>query len=277
MHLHVRHANRFTYDAPVTEAYSELRLRPLDRSGQRCLSFQLRLDPHEAVSEAVDSFGNVVHHFDILASHEHLEVVAESEVLTAEASVERLAGLDPLDAWTFSQPTVYAPFAADLIALGRANRREDGDVRATAQALTHDVFERLRYEKGATTVRTTAAESLALGAGVCQDFTHVYLAAARSQGIAARYVSGYLYSPGDAWGGGGDDEAVASHAWVDVFVPGEGWLSLDPTHDAPQDARYIRLAVGRDYADVPPTRGVFKGRASETLSVEVRLTRAGPA
>lgn len=275
MHVHVRHTTRFTYDAPITEAYTEVRLRPLDRSGQRCLSFHLVLDPRETASAMVDSFGNVVHHFDVLAPHDHLAVVAESEVLTAESAVERLDALDPLDAWAFTQPTPYAPFAADLVALGRANHREDGDVRGVAEALTHDVFERIRYEKGATTVRTTAAESLALGAGVCQDFVHVYLAAIRSLGIAARYVSGYLYSPGDAWGGGGDDQPVASHAWVDVFVPGEGWLSLDPTHDAPQDARYIRLGVGRDYADVPPTLGVFKGSAKETLDVDVRLTRAG--
>jgi transglutaminase-like putative cysteine protease len=98
---------------------------------------------------------------------------------------------------------------------------------------------------------------------VCQDFTHIMLAAFRSQGLPARYVSGYLYNNG---------HTAASHAWVDVHVPGQGWLSLDPTHNRPQTGQYVRVALGRDYADVPPTRGVFKGPGKETLEVKVTVT-----
>jgi transglutaminase-like putative cysteine protease len=114
-------------------------------------------------------------------------------------------------------------------------------------------------------VRTTADEVLALGRGVCQDFAHVLIAACRSGGIPARYVSGYLY---DAEA---EAEHAASHAWVDVFNPELGWLSLDPTHDREQNDHYVRVAVGRDYADVPPTRGVYRGTASESLEVSVRV------
>jgi transglutaminase-like putative cysteine protease len=112
---------------------------------------------------------------------------------------------------------------------------------------------------------TRADAALALGRGVCQDFAHVMLAACRRAGIASRYVSGYLYDPlvqGD----------VASHAWMDVLDAVRGWVSLDPTHDREQTAAYVRVAVGRDYADVPPTRGVWKGTTQETLEVVVRVT-----
>ena len=107
---------------------------------------------------------------------------------------------------------------------------------------------------------------LTLGRGVCKDFAHLLLAACRSLGILGRYVSGYLYDPelvGDS---------AASHAWVDVWDDERGWVSLDPTHDREQTGAYVRVAVGRDYAEAPPTRGVYKGTAAETLDVRVVLT-----
>ena len=123
----------------------------------------------------------------------------------------------------------------------------------------------LVYEPGATDVQTRADEVLALGRGVCQDFAHVMLAACRCVGIPARYVSGYLYDPTL------EGDNAASHAWVDVWDEERGWIALDPTHDREQTETYVRVAVGRDYADVPPTRGVYKGVAHETLSVRVGL------
>ena len=124
---------------------------------------------------------------------------------------------------------------------------------------------RLVYERGATDVKTRADEVLELGRGVCQDFAHVLLAACRCAGIPARYVSGYLYDPSL------QGANAASHAWVDVFDEERGWIALDPTHAREQTDAYVRVAVGRDYADVPPTRGVFKGGATEALDVRVSL------
>ena len=138
-----------------------------------------------------------------------------------------------------------------------------GDPLATALALTAAVHGALKYEKGVTDVQTTAEQALALGRGVCQDFTHIMLAACRSLDLPARYVSGYLYNNG---------HTAASHAWVDVFVPGPGWVSFDPTHNRQQTGQYVRVAIGRDYGDVPPTRGIFKGQAKETLEVKVSVT-----
>jgi transglutaminase-like putative cysteine protease len=126
----------------------------------------------------------------------------------------------------------------------------------------HALHAALKYERGATDVTTRADRVLELGRGVCQDFAHVMLAGLRGQGFPARYVSGYLYNNG---------LTAASHAWVDVFVAGRGWVSLDPTHDREQTDHCVRAAVGRDYADVPPTRGVYKGNGKETLQVKVSV------
>jgi transglutaminase-like putative cysteine protease len=125
------------------------------------------------------------------------------------------------------------------------------------------VYSKIKYEKGATDVNTTAAQALAIGRGVCQDFSHILLAACRSQGLPARYVSGYLYNNG---------YSTATHAWVDVYVAGVGWRSLDSTHNQVQNAQYVRVAIGRDYADVSPTRGIFVGNAKETMEVSVKVT-----
>jgi transglutaminase-like putative cysteine protease len=131
------------------------------------------------------------------------------------------------------------------------------------------VMQRVRgllvYETGATNVMTRADSALALGRGVCQDFAHVMLAACRRAGIPSRYVSGYLYDPQK------ENEVVETHAWVDVLDSERGWVSLDPTHDREQNEEYVRVAVGRDYGDVPPTRGVWKGTTEETLDVAVRI------
>ena len=130
----------------------------------------------------------------------------------------------------------------------------------------HAVRGAMTYETGSTHVRTVADEALSAGHGVCQDFAHVMIGVCRLHGIPARYVSGYLFDP-KATGNGNS----ASHAWVDVWDPDRGWVSLDPTHDREQTARYVRVGVGRDYADVPPTRGVYKGKAKEQLDVAVRI------
>jgi transglutaminase-like putative cysteine protease len=128
----------------------------------------------------------------------------------------------------------------------------------------HGVRSAMTYERGTTNVHTTAGEALAEGRGVCQDFSHVMLGACRAAGIPARYVSGYLFDPAQG-------DLGESHAWVDVHVGDAGWLSLDPTHDVEQDEHYVRVGVGRDYGDVPPTRGVYKGSADETLEVAVTI------
>jgi transglutaminase-like putative cysteine protease len=263
MRLRVQHTTVYDYDTPIAEAYTELRLKPLDRGGQRCLSFAVETDPGAVVHGYSDRHGNDVRHFDVLSPHARLVVVARSEVATPEVLVDEQTGLTPLQQHDFLAPSPRAPFT-DAVRAFAVGCQIPGDPEATMKRIVEAVRARLRYEPGATDVSTDAAEALAHGRGVCQDFAHLALAACRLGGLPARYVSGYVYAPGHA-------SAAASHAWVDVFVAARGWVSVDPTHDTAQTPRHVRVAVGRDYADVPPTRGVYKGSAGEQLEVTVEV------
>lgn len=263
MWLSVEHVTRFSYDRPVTEAYTELRLKPAHRDGQRCSSFSLVPEPRGAtVADYVDRFGNTVHHFDVLEQHERIAVTARSEVWTAPRFVDP-APLSPLDRFDFLAASRYVPVDPLLTDLAAGTQHPTAPSE-TAGALMAAVRHAMTYERGTTNVHTTAVEALAEGRGVCQDFAHVMIGACRAAGLPARYVSGYLYDPEHG-------DRGESHAWVDVHLGDAGWLSLDPTHDTEQDERYVRVGVGRDYADVPPSRGVYKATADETLEVSVTI------
>ena len=265
MILRVEHTTEFGYDAPIAEAYTELRLRPLEGGGQHCASFGLQTEPLGLrVREYLDHFGNDVHHFDVLESHERLAVTAVSEVLTPAWFTGDRRQPTPLEVHDYLSPTAYAPFAGGVMKLAAGYAGTGGGFER-ATDLMNAVCNELAYEPGATDVQTRADEVLELGRGVCQDFAHVMLVACRCVGIAARYVSGYLYDPTL------EGDNAASHAWVDVWDEERGWIALDPTHDREQTESYVRVAVGRDYADVPPTRGFYKGAAREILSVRVGL------
>ena len=261
MRLKIEHITTFMYDRLISEAYTEMRLKPLDADGQRCLSFSLVTEPQDAVLKYTDHFGNDVHHFDVIQPHQKMIVAATSEVLTPDTFFTESSSLSPLEEFNYLSPTVYAPHTAELVRFSYA-LRSDNPIE-TAFAIMRALHTTLVYEKGATDVKTTADQALSLGRGVCQDFSHIMLAACRTQQLPARYVSGYIYNNG---------HTAASHAWVDVLIPGRGWISLDPTHNREQTSQYVRVAVGRDYADVPPTRGVFKGNAKEKMDVNVSVT-----
>ena len=263
MWLTIEHTTRFSYDEPIAEAYTELRLKPAHRDGQRCSSFSLSIEPRgTTIDEYVDRFGNTVHHFDVLEVHERLSVTARSEVWTA-ARLDDGRPPSPLDRWDYLAPSRYVPADGSLTELA-ASVPSAVDPSETAMQLLHAVREAMMYERGSTNVHTTAAEALADARGVCQDFAHILIGACRARDIPARYVSGYLHEPGHGVHG-------ESHAWVDVHLGAAGWLSLDPTHDAEQSEGHVRVAVGRDYADVPPSLGVYKGSADERLEVAVTI------
>ncbi|MEM9252959.1 MAG: transglutaminase family protein [Planctomycetota bacterium] len=209
---------------------------------------------------------------------------------------------DPL-CWEMTQPSRFGETTEKLDAFAKQHDAERTDsTLSTAQRLSRLVHEHLRYEPDQTTAESTIDEALELGCGVCQDFTHVLIALCRRVGLPARYVSGYLFrgSPSEAaepaeavrpveaaaqWQGQTyaqsmqqseqapeAEETDATHAWAEVYVPDHGWIGLDPTHDEPVGERHIRTAVGRDYADVPPTRGVYRGNSQGKMEVGVRVT-----
>jgi len=276
----ILHVTDFEYDGIVSESHNEVRLRPRDDARQSCLSFRLSTRPASGGSVHQDYFGNWVHRFNILAPHRTLRIEAASVVMLHPAPpVGELPPLHELDGrrqelaeefFEFLAPSHYVPqppALGELIAAAEA--ASGGTVAGFARAATRMIYERFRYEKGATHVHSSADQVLETGAGVCQDFAHLLLAITRVRGIPGRYVSGYHLPGGDT------DDAVsgglASHAWAEVLIPGEGWLGLDPTQGDAVGERHIRLAYGRDYGDVAPVRGTFRGHAGQRLSVDVRV------
>lgn len=266
MKLRIEHTTTFTYQESISERYTEMRLRPLDGSGQRCLRFKLFTEPAGEVMQYTDRYGNAVQHFDTLQSHDRVIVRASSDVHLSQTFADYHRDLSPLEKFDYLAQGLYTTANDEIRSLGSSNVQ--GDATTTVLALMHALRDSVQYETGITDVKTTAAEALSLRRGVCQDFAHIMLAACRSINIPARYVSGYLYNPEANVSLGMNDNA-ASHAWIDAFVNNSAWLSVDPTHNCLQNTNYVRLAVGRDYSDVPPTRGIYKGQAQESLTVRV--------
>jgi transglutaminase-like putative cysteine protease len=212
--------------------------------------------------------------------HQSLVIEAESEVETVPdagrmavpaVSVAELAASPEREMHAeFCTDSRYVPLAPELwreaqdaLASGRS------DVWNDVVRIAGHVYATIAYRTGATGIGTMATDALAIRAGVCQDFAHVTLGLCRCMGIPARYVSGYFLS-GDRRSG----ETEASHAWVEAFIPGYGWAAYDPTHARPADERYIRVAVGRDYADVPPVSGTYRGAKTRELRVDVEVRQA---
>ncbi len=282
------HVTEFTYDGPVSESYNQVWLRPRQDDRQSCLSFRLTTDPHSRASSYVDPSGNWVHRFNITAEHRRLRVEAESVVLVQQpvpmpAETIPLTALDDYaeeldEHYDLLAPTSYVPHSpglAELVEL--AGQESDGTAGGYARAASLLVHGRFRYEKGATHVHSSIHDAMATGAGVCQDFAHLLLALLRMRGLPGRYVSGYLAPERSGAYSSGMEEVIggmASHAWAEVFIPGAGWFGLDPTAGRDVDLRHVRVAYGRDYGDVAPVRGVYKGHAGQRLSVDVRVRPA---
>jgi transglutaminase-like putative cysteine protease len=286
---HLVHSTEFRYDGPVSESYNEVRLRPIHDETQSCLSFRLLTIPASRGTSYRDSFGNWVHQFNILPKHQHLRIEAESVVLVHDAPMMPSGGMKLCDLENhneeledefldFIASTAYVPHVPQLDDLIEAASRScDGTVSGFVQAASLLIHERFRYVKGATHVHSSIQDSLSMGAGVCQDFAHLLLGVVRKRGLPARYVSGYLVPASAASPEAKLQEVVggsASHAWAEVYLPETGWVGLDPTVGKPLGLQHVRVAYGRDYGDVAPVRGVYKGHAGQRLSVDVRVRPA---
>lgn len=279
----IRHVTLFRYSHPVRESVMEVRMQPRSETGQRLLSFSLTTEPRSQVFSYEDPMGNTVHHFDVLKDHGDLRIEAQAQVEMATPprapdslppeswaalSPERLESdvYDMLRPHGHLQPTVALRQFLDAHGIART-----GDPLSTLLTLKKTIHDAFDYAPGVTDVDTPIDEVLAHGNGVCQDFSQVMIAAARHLGIPARYVSGYLFHRKEV-----DDRPApdATHAWVEAFVPYHGWIGFDPTNNTLARDRHVRVAVGRDYSDVPPTRGTFKGVAESELSYSVSVQLA---
>jgi transglutaminase-like putative cysteine protease len=282
----VAHKTEYVYSHEVTTSYGRAYRTPVAAPGQRRLAAGVSITPGtEEVREHVDFFGNVSTYFAVFTPHLRLTVIANSLVEVNRPPPD----FDELDRRTCRE-AADALDSADLdrgFRLPSAKIGNDSEVAAYAAGilaaerplgeavtdLVHRIYTDFRYVSGATNVGTTLAQLLADRRGVCQDFAHLAVGCLRSVGLAARYVSGYLETsppPGQPKLQGAD----ATHAWASVLVPGVGWVDLDPTNDTFADNRYIVLATGRDYADVPPLKGIILSEATHsTLAVGVDVVR----
>jgi transglutaminase-like putative cysteine protease len=300
MLLDVLHETHYDYAAPVSLAHHLAHLRPLQDRHQALLDFDLDIEPapsHQA--DGCDAMGNAVRHFSLTQPHDSLRVRAHSRLrvvprfaalrpeaappwdeLAARLRYVALAPFEP--ALEFALPSPYVPRLPLLRDYAAASFKPGRALADAAVEFMHRVHEDFRYESQSTSIDTPLEEVWARKRGVCQDFAHLMAGAMRMLGLPVRYVSGYLLTQGPD-GGARMQGADASHAWVQVWTPdtpgvpqegpGAGWLDLDPTNDLIPGAGHVRVAVGRDYGDVTPLRGVIRGGGEHTLSVGVS-TRA---
>ena len=271
MKVRVEHTTRFDYDSDVVESVIDVRLGPRSDSDQRWGRFDIRVDPAGAVRRYGDGFGNTAFLVTFARPHKHLELITTGEIETLLTDPFAMPAqppepLGPSALADYLDPSPLVPLVPELKALAEPVAPSSADdTFASVQRLMHLVNQRLEYVAGVTTVETTVVEVLHEPRGVCQDFAHLLLGLCRSVGIPARYVSGYTIAAAS----GPPRGAGASHAWIEAFTPTHGWRGFDPTNDLVASAYHVKVAIGRDYGDVRPHQGTFRGRAAELLAVDV--------
>ncbi|MGE0535214.1 MAG: transglutaminase domain-containing protein [Pirellulales bacterium] len=270
MIIEIQHETRLEYSETVSEWLAELRMQPVTDEQQSCHSFHLAVSQPTNVFWYLDGFGNRVHHFNLLAPHQQIRVLAASVVETGLPQ-RRLADstatfpltdatntCDVLDFLPYRGPVHDSPRLQTI--RGQLAPPEGCRVGDWIEQVGRFFRDRFEYERGVTDSTSTIDHLLETGKGVCQDFAHLMIAVLRSYGVPARYVSGYIHRP---------DKDSQSHAWCEVWLPDVGWLGYDPTNCCEATDWFVRVAIGRDYTDVPPNRGTHRGEADEKICVRV--------
>jgi transglutaminase-like putative cysteine protease len=260
MRIRVRHATTYAYDHPADGVVQALRLTPSSHEGQHILHWRVDVDVDGVMRVTRDAFGNVLHLF-----YAERPVSRLTLRVSGEAEVQETAGVvrgapEPFPPAVFLRPTPLT--AADHAICAWAEAMPGEDVLARLHGLMADLRQRMSFDTRATDVGTPAAEAFGRSQGVCQDYAHVFIAAARALGAPARYVPGHLSRPEAG-------EQEAAHAWAEAYVPDLGWVAFDPTNGICADQSYLRVAVGLDYLDAAPLRGARRGGGEERLSVAV--------
>ncbi|HWF72720.1 MAG TPA: transglutaminase family protein [Solirubrobacteraceae bacterium] len=288
MNFAIRYLTQYRYDGDVVDNLNALRVKPAANKRQRCDEFSVRLDPEVRLHRHADYFGTEVVEFEVSRPHDHLSIDVRARVVTQDDP-------DPPGApWSALRQAAYREAGGEfLLQTDGAEHATLGELlEATAAApspletlllITELIPERFEYRKGATYVDSTVAHLLDVGAGVCQDFVHLGLGLLRHHGIAARYVSGYLYAA--PAGGRQESIEVDTHAWLEALLPAlDGsepvWVGADPTNRGLTGPTHVKIGHGRHYADVPPIKGVYRGSASSEHDARVtmtELTAADPA
>lgn len=277
----IRHTSLYKYSFPVQSSAMTLSFRPLEDEHQSVLDYEIETEPSVGLTQEKDYFGNTKHYLLLHQPHESLEIVSTAAVeVTARVDLPESAKLEAwgemrawkhsVQHWAYTQPSPMArpsPELADF-ASGKGLGEPNGDPLNALKDLSGTLYEGFEYTPGSTSAISPIEEILRTGKGVCQDYAHVMITIARGWGVPARYVSGYLYVEDDM---GNPIPSAAGHAWVECLVPGLGWVGFDPTNNWIVGNQHVRVAVGRDYQDVAPTRGIMLGPGDTRLEVEVRM------
>lgn len=283
MRFEITHTTGYRFEHPASEAYIEARLTPPERPSQKILSHAITFDPAAPASTYVDYFGNLTVFYSMVKRHERLAVTNRLSVETS-APVLPEEGLDltvgearqifssvSTDVFDYLRASPAVATGGEATKWGRRLLPPDASLRDALNALNAEIHRDFRYTAGATDNGTPLGEIWKMRAGVCQDFAHIMISVLRTSGLPARYVCGYIETDGQQEGrlvG-----AVATHAWVEVLVPGMEWVALDPTNNQWCGERHVAVSFGRDFADATPLRGTFKGSGGQKMSVQVRMKR----
>jgi transglutaminase-like putative cysteine protease len=278
MQLRILHRTAYTYEEPVKYTAQKLRLTPRREGSQRTLSWTIQAPGRR--TEQLDAHGNVTHLITFEEPHREMQIVVAGtiEVSDADELLPHDGKLSPL-AYLATTP-LTAP-NEEMIALAKENLEGGGALRDRLYNLAAKIQAKVQYKRGATSVDDSAATAFTGGQGVCQDQSHVFITCCRAAGIPARYVSGYLSSSRNGQAGessghacsAGNGGDTASHAWVDAWIEeSQAWIGIDITHLGPAGPGHCRLAVGRDYLDAAPVRGVRRGGGKEVMDVSVTAT-----
>ena len=269
MRIRISHESIYRYGAPVAGVIQTLRLTPRNHDGQYVVSWRIdisedcRLDHHE------DAFGNITHTFTAEGTFTELGVTVDGEVETQDTNGIVRGAIERFPESLFLRETALTRPDTAILAFAREARAAvDGDTLALLHLMTERLHGEIVFDTDPTHTATTAAEAFALRRGVCQDLSHIFIAAARSLDIPARYVGGYFHRAD------GVVRQEAGHAWAEAFVPDIGWVGFDPANGiSPTDA-HVRVAVGLDFLGASPVRGARKGGGSEALSVTIHVAQA---
>jgi transglutaminase-like putative cysteine protease len=269
MRIRISHESIYRYDAPVAGVIQTLRLTPRNHDGQYVVSWRIdisedcRLDHHE------DAFGNITHTFTAEGTFTELGVTVDGEVDTQDTNGIVRGAIERFPPSLFlRETTLTRPDTAILAFAREARAAADGDTLAMLHQMTERLHREIVFDTDPTHTATTAAESFAIRRGVCQDLSHIFISAARSLEIPARYVGGYFHRAD------GVERQEAGHAWAEAFVPDIGWVGFDPANGISPTDQHVRVAVGLDFLGASPVRGARKGGGSEALSVTVYVAQA---
>ncbi|MGD9669041.1 MAG: transglutaminase domain-containing protein [Hyphomicrobiaceae bacterium] len=267
MRIRIRHETSYAYTSPARSALQLLRLTPRSSEGQFVRRWRVEVDVDARLDRSEDAFGNITHLIFIDGPIKQLNIVAEGDVHTRDMGGIILGTLEKLPLTFYLRGTSLTQPSEPLRRFARGHlAAEGGNLLAAMHALNSSLYENMAFDLGATSAATPAGEAFARKEGVCQDFAHILIAAARSIGAPARYVSGYFMRTDR-----GDQEA--GHAWAEVHFDGLGWVGFDPAHGMCVTDQHVRVAVGADYCDAAPVRGAQFGGREEQLGVNIEVTQ----